>query len=226
MRLVHSSDLHIGVMESAPRIESLLQVVGISAAVEGDVIVLAGDVFDHTGVSSRILDRCAQILGDAEVPTVILPGNHDCLIDGRYMRGAFDDLPSTYIVGYPGQEETLSLDGLGTFWGRPHYEHQPLKPFADLPPSLSGDGSLIGLGHGHLVRREQDLSDWYYFELEELRDHPFAYVALGHWDHYYPVSEELRIYYSGAPHYAQSVNVVDLQPGEAPLVRRTPIRPD
>jgi len=161
---------------------------------------------------SIVMETGEMLRNGSNLPVIILPGNHDCLVQGRYLAGYLDDIPGIYIVGSGGEPDRVSLVEFDAiFWGRPHSDFEPLHPFQEISSDLERDsGYLVGLGHGHLVQRLGDERDSYRFYMEELEDHPFSYIALGHWDRFHPVSERLRTYYSGAPHYASSVNVIDI----------------
>ena len=88
----HSSDLHIGRDGGDRGIGGLRRVVETAGEAHVHVLLLAGDVFDHSKVSDELLDSFADVLDAAPFRTVILPGNHDPLIEGSpYSPDAGDD---------------------------------------------------------------------------------------------------------------------------------------
>ena len=85
--IVHSSDLHVddgytarawGGDGNAP----LAAVLDAARAVDADIVLLTGDIFEHNRLNATILERTRAILGDARLPVVMLPGNHDPLMRG------------------------------------------------------------------------------------------------------------------------------------------------
>src|SRR6185312_14140656 len=79
--LVHTSDLHVDDEPAATKHgEGLIGLAAVLAAArdaQADIVLLAGDTFDNNRVPAPVLERTAQLLADAAVPVVILPGNHD-----------------------------------------------------------------------------------------------------------------------------------------------------
>src|SRR6266540_6442972 len=55
------------------------QVFAAAEQAGAQVVLLAGDIFDHNRQPLAFLDRAARLLADAGRPVVILPGNHDPL---------------------------------------------------------------------------------------------------------------------------------------------------
>src|ERR1700737_265049 len=91
--LVHSSDLHVdedrnlafGGRDGAAGLRSVL---ATARARSVDIVLLAGDTFENNQLGSAVLDRAGQLLAEAGLPVVILPGNHDpALADGGFGRG-------------------------------------------------------------------------------------------------------------------------------------------
>lgn len=205
VRLVHTSDLHIGLVERHPNVEVLARVVAMAEQASADAVLVLGDVFDHTEIADSVVDAAAAVLDDSVIPTAILPGNHDCLVNGRYMRGRLDGARGVTIV-----DGTASLPATDlTLWGRAHRDFDPVSPFHGAPSR--GDGRWhVGLGHGHFDRGGIDLDDPYRFGPEELDGHDFDYIALGHWDRFFQVIP--AVYYSGSPQFTESVNIVDIGP--------------
>src|SRR5207249_5018561 len=61
---------------------------------------LAGDTFDNHMVTAATIDRAGEVLADAGLPVVILPGNHDPVsADSVYVRGGFAAIPNLRILG-------------------------------------------------------------------------------------------------------------------------------
>ena len=217
IRLLHTSDLHIGLVERHPHVEVLARVTTIAAQASADAVLLLGDIFDHTQIADPVVDAAAEVLDRSRISTVILPGNHDCLVESQYMRGRLDHARGVTILDghtdLPGQDLTL--------WGRAHQDFLPVNPFHATPPRGPRRWH-VGLGHGHFDRHGTDIEDPYRFGPEELDGHPFDYVALGHWDRYFKVAP--GVYYSGSPQFTGSVNIVDLTP-TGTTVHRVAVEP-
>ncbi|HTD78640.1 MAG TPA: metallophosphoesterase, partial [Chloroflexota bacterium] len=102
IRLVHSSDLHLGTdwdSDGDPLL-ALRQVVEVSQRARADAVLLAGDVFDHNRQPVAVIDAAADLLRSVGVPVVILPGNHDPLTDDSvYRRGRLPDLDNVLVLG-------------------------------------------------------------------------------------------------------------------------------
>ncbi len=96
---VHTSDLHID-GRFAGEFHPLCRVLETAKTLEADLILLAGDIFDHNRVPLAQIDAVARMLGDAETQIVVLPGNHDPITaDSVYRRGGLADVP---IIGCGG----------------------------------------------------------------------------------------------------------------------------
>src|SRR5271155_4567178 len=91
--LVHSSDLHvdderIAALHDGDGTAGLGGVLATARALGADIVLLAGDTFDNHMVTSATIDRAGQLLAEAGLPVVILPGNHDPAIpDSIWLRG-------------------------------------------------------------------------------------------------------------------------------------------
>jgi DNA repair exonuclease SbcCD nuclease subunit len=210
--LVHSSDLHLGAdfnnNRDIPAVRSILQTAHKERA---DVLLLAGDVFDHNRVPADFVERIGDLLAAARLETIILPGNHDCLApDSVYRKHGLADLPNMHIIGLTAPESItfphLDLE----VWGRAHLDYDDMSPFTS-PPTRAPTRWHVGMGHGHWVRGTQDAHRAYLIPQEHLDELIFDYVALGHWDVWTPVEgAAVPVYYSGSPYHAKSVNVVYL----------------
>jgi exonuclease SbcD len=223
VRLVHSSDLHLG-MHLAAGVEALEVVLAASRRLEADVTLLVGDVFDHNRVPDGLLEAAAAALEQAHAPVVILPGNHDCLAENSVYRRALSDVAGVHVLGVT--SDAAVFDDLDLeVWGRPHLDHFDMTPLADLPARRAR--WHVVAAHGHWVEGAHDLHRSYLITQDELRDTGADYVALGHWDRATPVGDgTVPAYYSGSPHLARTVNLVELVTGSPVGVRREPIWPE
>jgi len=77
LRIVHSSDLHVGEGFTEPLHKGdgtagLRVVLAAARATKADALILAGDTFEHNRLSAALLDRAAVLLADAGIETVLL----------------------------------------------------------------------------------------------------------------------------------------------------------
>jgi DNA repair exonuclease SbcCD nuclease subunit len=189
----------------------------------GDVLLLAGDIFDHNRVPLELLDRATRLLGDAAIEIVILPGNHDCLTPNSvYRRGGLAEPANVRVLGIT-DDETISFPQHDLeIWGRPHLDHADYSPLRDPPRRRAG--RHIATAHGHWVTGTHDLHRAWLLHDEEIAATGADYVALGHWDRALPVGDgSVPAYYSGSPDLAKSVNVVRFSADGAVDVERRPL---
>ena len=225
IRLIHTSDTHLGDdwdPDAAQR--------ALSAVVDGvhlfhaDALLIAGDVFDNARISDALLEFFVSEMARAQVPAVILPGNHD-LYDAAslYRRAPFASATENLHIITGTRGETLSLPHLTLdIWGRAMDSHTPaFRPLAGIPTHRNGHWR-VAIAHGH----------FHYPDDTEERSSPIRpleiakancdYIALGHWERFEDVSQDgVTAFYSGSPMGASStqgqvaVNVVDLDAASA-----------
>lgn len=211
--VVHSSDLHLGSDTPRGGLEILRDVVALTRSLAADVLLLAGDVFDHNRLPVAFLDEAGRSLAEAGRPLVILPGNHDCLVaDSVYRRGRLAEPENVSVLGMsPGtssEEESVIFPRLDLeIWGRPHLEYTDMTPLAG--PRPRSTRWQIAAAHGHWVQGPHDLHRAYRIHDDDIAACGADYVALGHWDRAAEAGDgRVPAYYSGSPSYAGTVNVV------------------
>ncbi|MCU1503589.1 MAG: hypothetical protein JWM12_2943 [Ilumatobacteraceae bacterium] len=178
VRLLHASDIHIG--ESVERGDAIGPLVDAAIANAVDAVLLVGDTFDHNRVATEVGQVLADELGRLDVPVVVLPGNHDCLVPGAIWSRVVLP-PNVHVITDPAGGH-VALDALDLeLWGRPHPSYADLRPFAGLPPR--GERTWqVALAHGHMLLGPDDLHRAYLITPEEIAASDRDYVALGHWD--------------------------------------------
>ena len=222
LTIVHSSDLHID-GRSSDTFHPLCKVLDASRREGADVLLLAGDIFDHNRLPLAQIDRAARLLDDADFPVVILPGNHDCLaVDSVYRRGGLADVSGVHVLGVS-SEESFVLPGHDLeIWGRPHLDYADYSPLSEPRPRTTR--WQIATAHGHWVRTDADQHRSWRIRSEEIAATHADYVALGHWPGPGPAGDgTVPAYYSGSPDLAQTVNVVRLRSGGQVEVTRAPL---
>lgn len=204
LRLLHTSDLHLGCdyLADLPR-RAIRRVVDVARDLDVNALLLPGDVFDHNRVAEGELAWLLDELARFPKPSVILPGNHDCFDeDSVYRRQEFATRPARVHL-LDGSEEHLLLPDLDlAIWGRPVIDHcREFRPLVGVPSTWQASWRVV-MGHGQ-------------FELPNTRDPRSSpifpddiasancdYVALGHWDNCTDVSQGgVVAFYSGAPHH-------------------------
>jgi len=207
--VVHTSDLHLGSDHRRADLRGLEEVTAAARAVDADVLLLAGDVFDHNRLPLAVVDAAARLLADLELRVVILPGNHDPLTPNSvYRRGGLAEPANVDVLGLS-VEDALCLEDLELeIWGRPHHDHEDMAPLAGAP-TRRRMRRHISVAHGHWVTGPHDRHRSWLLHDGEIARLDTDYLALGHWDRAVIVSEApVRAYYSGSPELARTVNVV------------------
>ncbi len=222
IRLIHTSDTHLGDETGHPVAEDALQaVVEAVPGLGGDVLLLVGDIFDNGRVGDVVLDFFLDQVGSLAVPAVLLPGNHDLIGDDSiYNREPFRRRPANLHVFTQTEGQTISFPELTLdLWGRAMPFHSPeFRPLAGMPPAGNGRW-LVALAHGHfhfddeLDRRSSPIFPG------EVAEATCDYLALGHWDRHADVSQgRVKAAYSGTPlgpsrkNPLGTVTVVELDP--------------
>lgn len=225
--VVHSSDLHLGLDSRRSDLGSLRAIARAMREVDADVLLLAGDVFDHNRLPLHLIDEAGRLLADLDRPVVILPGNHDCLAaDSVYRRGGLAEVPNVEVLGLT-IDEDLCLDALDLqIWGRPHLDHVDMAPLAG-GRRLRRRRRHISIAHGHWVTGPHDDHRSWLIRDEEIQALDSDYLALGHWDRAVQAGTgPVPAYYSGSPDLARSVNVLRFPgatEGDALSILRLPL---
>ena len=222
LRLIHTSDTHLGDPAGHPRAEEVLaSVVDAVERLNGDALLLAGDVFDNERVSDDALEQFVAQMARLDVPAIVLPGNHDLAHrTSVYRRPPFDDAPPNLSILSAPQGETIAFPELALeLWGRAMLSHTPdFHPLDGMPEPTEGRW-LVAMAHGHFHfedDRDQRSSPIYPDDVAASGCH---YLALGHWDRHVDVSRaDTTAVYSGCPYgpigapEQGAVCVVDLDP--------------
>lgn len=222
LTLVHSSDLHIDATRATAAFHPLCRVVATARDASADILILAGDIFDHNRVPLALLDDVTRVMGDSGLHIVILPGNHDCLSpDSVYRRGGIASIPNVQVIGV--DSEAFAFPDLEVeVWGRAHYDYRNHSPLAE--PQPRSTARQIAVAHGHWLRGDGDRHRGWLITSDEIAATGSDYVALGHWPQATPAGDgRVPAFYCGSPDLAGSVNVVRLADGAGAAVTRVPL---
>lgn len=208
--ILHTSDIHLDNDIGAPGDEGpaqrgLMHVIDAALALDVDLFLLAGDLFDHNRVSEACLDFATAQLARLSCPTVMVTGNHDCLADySVYHR--YDPADAGQHIHFIREEAggVVDLPGLGLrIWGRGIVDHHPgNKPLAQVPDNDT-DHWYLGITHGYYVDRGAEMFSSL-ITPEEISASKLDYLALGH-VHVFSTMQHGRTTaaYPGSPNLAQ-----------------------
>jgi DNA repair exonuclease SbcCD nuclease subunit len=233
LRLAHCSDIHLdsdyfgGDWNRSRRDRDRAQFDELLTAIDAqrpDLMLLAGDLFDHNRASVETIEWACERLAALPFPVVMIPGNHDCLAGNAiYHRHDFAAAGLHLLLDPDG--ETVVLDALGAaVWGRGLVDHHPgHRPLADPPGRPVTDIWYLGLAHGVHVPPAGESRNSSPIHAHEIESADFDYLALGHIHCARDVSAgATTAWYSGAPHpilgEPGSFLSVGLAPGAAPDV--------
>jgi DNA repair exonuclease SbcCD nuclease subunit len=217
-RLLHTSDVHLGSYDygSGPHIEErrelseerFRRVIDVGRAEQVDLFIIAGDFFDHARVSEETLRFAAAEIARIEVPTIIVPGNHDHVgKNSVYDRIDMTQVAQNLIITRSVEGETVTFGALDLeVWARSHLEHDPdFSPFIDAPGR--GDAPWhIAVGHGHYMHPRSGDHPSFHIREHHFTSLDYDYVALGHWEQQTRIAAGgLLAAYSGAPDGLASV---------------------
>jgi DNA repair exonuclease SbcCD nuclease subunit len=231
--LVHSSDIHVDDDRSEAHVDDgtagLRAVLTTAQALRADVVLLAGDTFENNQLSAAILNRAGRSLAEAEMPIVILPGNHDpALPNSVYVRGGFERIPNVRILGVTDQEAVPFPAYDLEIWGHAHLDYYSMAPLRG--PRLRSTRWQVAMAHGHYEppeTRANPLRPSWVFSDDEIAATRADYLALGHWDRAVRVGNgAVPAFYSGSPELAGTVNLVRLTGGGVFVTRERLIWPD
>jgi predicted MPP superfamily phosphohydrolase len=154
LRVLHTADVHLDSDSGAAHRERgwhvLRRIVDRALHDEVDLVLIAGDLFDHNRVPDETVAFVRAQLDRLRQPVVILPGNHDAL----YTNAIYDRHDLT--AGAPHVRVISRLDGesiefpqIGAVvWGRTMEEHEPaFRPLANIPGRDDGRWWLA-MAHG------------------------------------------------------------------------------
>src|SRR6185295_16530223 len=87
MRFVHTADWQIGMAAAhvgaaasrvrQARVDSARRILDAAREHSAEFVILAGDTFEHNGLSRASVAEIVRILAAAHCPIYLIPGNHD-----------------------------------------------------------------------------------------------------------------------------------------------------
>ncbi|MDP2919713.1 MAG: DNA repair exonuclease [Dehalococcoidia bacterium] len=222
-RILHTADLHIAFPEDKA-CRSLEAVVNLAIKSRADLMLIAGDLFDHNRIEEKVLEFVREQFRRLPIPITVLPGNHDCLVPGSvYSKTEFwEDCRNLHVFR---SAETLDLPYLDvSIRGKPIDTHYgDVRPLEDMPPVKHDGAWNIVMAHGYFVGTESPLFPSYHITEEDIARTESDYVALGHVPVFRCVCDSPAAYYSGSPSLTGTSALVDLDERTGVRVTRVAI---
>ncbi len=229
--VVHTSDVHVDHEYNARRfggdgVGPLRAVIGAAESARADLLLLVGDTFESNRIPERLIVETARTLESYGGQVVILPGNHDPVVEGGvYSHPSLAGLPNVAILGATHEEAVLFDQFDLEVWGRAHRHYGDMDPLLAPPPRAAARWR-IALAHGHyeaIPDRSIRARPSWLCGADEITATAADYVAFGHWNRAIRVGAcAIPAFYSGSPDYAGTVNVVRLGPSGV-AVERAPL---
>jgi DNA repair exonuclease SbcCD nuclease subunit len=228
LRLLHTADVHLdsdsyGAGHRDRSRLVLRQIVDRALADEVDLVLIAGDLFDHNRVPDETVAFVRSELDRLRQPVVIMPGNHDAL----YASAIYDR--HDFSAGAPHVRVIRTLNGEiiefpeldAVVWGRAMAEHEPaFSPLAHIPGRDDRRWS-IAMAHGFFYPERERPERSSPIFAEEIRDTGWDYVALGHHHLQADVTQgAVAAWYAGSP---GTVLRIDFSPDDGVRVEPRPL---
>ena len=229
-RILHTSDVHLQSL-GGKECYSLEAVVDLAISAGVDMVIIAGDLFEHNRVEDDVISFAAKQLKRLPMPAVILPGNHDCLIPGSvyHRMKLWDGATNVHVFRTP-QGETLDLPELGvSIWGKPIDAHDAtIQPLEGVPRPQGKGYWHIAVAHGYYAGPKSRPVSGFRITKEQIAMSGQDYVALGHWANFMCVCDKpVCAYYCDSPSWTfpnSTVNIVNFSDEEGVLVTQWPLK--
>ena len=223
-RILHTSDIHV--LNSGDKgARSLEAVVNLAIKSRADLLLIAGDLFDQHRIDDTTLAFVQEQVWRIPIPVVILPGNHDCLVEGSvYHSSRWHECRNVHIFT-DGRGETLDLHDLNvSIWGRPIDTYDDVLPLKDMPrPEKNGEWN-IAMAHGMFQRTPPEFKRSYAITESEVKGSGWDYMALGHMPRFDHICSDPMACYSGSPTDTGLVALVELDEASGVKVMPVPLQ--
>ena len=222
-RLLHMADVHLGArhrdLGAAAQKQRDRQFAAFRRAIDVaiergvDAVLIAGDLFDSNAQPRRLADKVAselRRLADLQIPTVIIPGTHDCYdptsiyraLDLAELAGLPDGARRLITVLTPAQPdvvlEAADVVVFGRLFDTKKAPRSPLAGFNAADDTRARH--RVGMIHGTLLIPGVVEADDVAFTTDEVAASGLHYLALGHWHSFKQGRAGTTSWaYSGAP---------------------------
>ncbi len=205
MKFLHTADWQIGMRAAMlgekgervrmARLESARRVTELARREQVDFILVAGDTFEDNGVERIKVREVAKILGGAQCPVYVIPGNHDPIMPGSvWEESAWREWPNIQVLTAPVPVEApgailypCPVSAKDSRDDPTDWIHRPIN-----------DGIAIGIAHGGVENPAYEQTLPVARQAAEI--HGLDYLALGHIHSktFYPASDGVvRMAYCG-----------------------------
>ena len=222
--ILHISDCHLDDVEGSRDRRAFVSAIDLSIELDVDLLLITGDLFDHSRVRDPLLEWTAAGLDRSHRPVVLIVGNHDCF-NATSVHHRFSAASRCQQVTFLDDPEGASVEVPGTdivVWGKAMVEHETAyRPLAGAPGRVDGRWNLIA-AHGLVMHQRVDPGRSSPILTEELDNIDADYVALGHIHTFQVIRRQPLTAYAGAT--ASSLKgqpgavVVDLKAGCPPTL--------
>ncbi len=191
VKLLHTADWQMGMKAlqavgkakevRARRFETAARVAELAKREAVDLVLLAGDLFEHHDVDEVVVRKTVAVLdGFAPIPVLVLPGNHDPLVAGGIWDRQSWQRVGGHVMLLRDAAEVQLRDDLALYPAPLRQKQSTLDPTAWVPTRAEGDERIrIGVAHGALdVLPERANFPIAAGRAEETR---LDYLALGDW---------------------------------------------
>ena len=187
LTLLHTADVHLdtcpqGTTEPPSAHRAFEAIIDRALDVEVDVVLIAGDLFDHNRVDDATISFAQRQLRRLHCPAVILPGNHDCLHpNGVYRRHDFSAACGNVRVITELDGQAIAFPELDLLvWGRGMEAHEPdFHPLAHIPARHDGRWH-VAMAHGFFYEDFETPERSSPILAAEICQTGWDYVAMGH----------------------------------------------
>lgn len=222
LRILHTSDFHLS-SHGDEGCRSLEAVKALAINNKVDLLIIAGDLFDHNKVEDELVRFTADKLREIALPIVVLAGNHDCLSAGSAFDRAelWQDCENIRIFRSANGEVVDFPDLEVSLWGKSICsEDHDVRPLEGIPlPSDNGRWN-IAVAHGYYVSTSPPLFPSYHITKEEIAGLKWDYIALGHVPVFRCISSDPATYYSGSPSFSGTAALVEFSEENGTVVTR------
>jgi DNA repair exonuclease SbcCD nuclease subunit len=171
-------------------------VVEKSNALGADLLLIAGDVFEHNAVGRTLVRQVAELLAAFNGQVYLIPGNHDPLVPGSvWEHPAWSEKPNIHVLK---DRTPVEVPG-GWLYPCPLYERNSLADPTVWIDASDQRGVKIGIAHGTVEGVQQE-EPGYPIGRNAAARGGLDYLALGHWHSVteYPDPDgTVRMAYSG-----------------------------
>ncbi len=233
VRFIHTSDWQLGISQrffhpdaytlySRRRIDMIKDIGRLAKSESCAFIAVAGDVFEYEQMDRRTVANALDAMAEAEMPVVLLPGNHDPYHEESvYQSKQFlEGKPKNIIVLTDSRPISLG-DGLEVVGAPWHSKHPVGNPVAKTLDELEPTTNILRvcLAHGYVDTRAIDPDAEAIIStgmLEKaIADGKVHYIALGDRHSCDDIAASGRIRYSGTP---EQTDFDETRPGHVCIV--------